>query len=121
MFVPPPPASVRAKTLNNPGRSTRWYWSIAVLLVIGIGFAIWIRIVIARAQPILRGKIVETLSARFNSRVELGDLHVWIDDGLHVEGKELKIFGVTDPNPGEPGVQPLIDIGTFELDRKSVV
>jgi len=115
MFVPPPPASVRAKTLNNPGRSTRWYWSIAVLLVIGIGFAIWIRIVIARAQPILRGKIVETLSARFNSRVELGDLHVWIDDGLHVEGKELKIFGVTDPNPGEPGVQPLIDIGTFEF------
>jgi AsmA-like C-terminal region len=114
-FPPPPLASVRAKTPNNPGRSHRWYWIIGVLLVIGIGLAIWVRIEIARAQPILRAKIVETLSARFKSRVDLGDLYVWIDDGLHVEGKELKIFGVTDPNPWEPGVQPLIEIGTFQF------
>lgn len=114
-FPPPPLASVRLKTMNTPGRYQRWYWIIGVLLVIGIGLAIWIRMVIARAQPILRGKIVETLSARFKSSVELGDLHVWIDDGVHVAGKELKIFGVTDPNPLEPGVQPLLEIRTFQF------
>jgi hypothetical protein len=116
MSLPPPPlASVRAKNLNSPGRSQRWYWIIGVLLFVGIGIAVWIRIVIARAQPILRREIVETLSARFKSRVELGDLHVWIGDGLHIEGKDLKIFGVSDPNPREPGVQPLIEIRTFQF------
>lgn len=114
-FPPLPLASVRLKTMNIPGRYQRWYWIIGVLLVIGIALAIWIRIVMARAQPILRGKIVETLSARFKSSVELGGLHVWIDDGVHVEGKELKIFGVTDPNPLEPGVQQLLEIRTFQF------
>jgi len=90
-------------------------WILGLLLLIGVGLAIWIRVVLARAQPILRAKIVETLSARFKSRVELGELHVWIDRSLHVEGSGLKIFGLTDPNPWQPGTQPLIEIGTFRF------
>jgi len=70
---------------------------------------------LARAEPILRKRVVETLSARFKSRVELSELHVWIADGIHAEGKGLKIFGDNDPNRWEPGIQPLIAIGEFHF------
>ena len=43
------------------------------------------------------------------------DLHVWIANGLHVDGKGLKIYGATDPNPWESGVQPLLEIGEFRF------
>ena len=72
-------------------------------------------LVIARAQPILRARVIETLSARFKSPVELADLHVWIANGVHIEGRGLKIYGATDPNPWEPGVQPLLEVGEFRF------
>lgn len=68
-----------------------------------------------RAQPILRARVIETLSSRFKSRVELSELHVSISHGLHVEGKALEIYGASDPNPWEPGVQPLLNIGEFRF------
>jgi hypothetical protein len=71
--------------------------------------------VIARAQPILRTRVIDTLAARFKSRVELVDLHVWVANGLHVDGKGLKIYGATDPNPWQSGVQPLLEIGEFRF------
>ncbi len=77
--------------------------------------AVGVRIVIVRAQPILRARVIETLSARFKSRVELAELHVWIANGVHVDGKGLKIYGATDPNPWEAGVQPLLEIGEFRF------
>ena len=76
---------------------------------------ICIRVMIARAQPILRARVIETLSARFKSRVELAELHVFVANGMHVEGKGLKIYGATDPNPWEEGVQPLLEIGEFRF------
>lgn len=71
--------------------------------------------VIGRAQPILRARVIETLSTRFKSRVELGELHVWVANGVHVDGRGLKIYGATDPNPWESGVQPLLEIGEFRF------
>ena len=76
---------------------------------------ICVRIVIHRAEPILRARVIETLSARFQSRVELAEIHVWIDDGLHVQGKGLKIYGATDPNSWQAGVQPLLEISHFKF------
>jgi hypothetical protein len=76
---------------------------------------ILVPIAIIRAQPILRTRVIETLSARFKSRVELGELHVWIANGLHAEGKGLEIYGATDPNPSETGVQPLLSIQEFSF------
>ena len=70
---------------------------------------------LARAEPILRERVIETLSARFKSPVELAELHVWIADGIHAEGKGLKIYGAHDPNRWEPGIQPLIAIGEFHF------
>src|ERR1700681_3496773 len=102
--------------MEQPRRSRRWRW-IAGILIIGLAaVAICVRVVTARAEPILRARVIETLSARFKSRVELAELHVWVADGVHVDGKGLKIYGTTDPNPWEPGVQPLLEIGEFRFE-----
>lgn len=112
--VPSTAADSVTQNPHKPRRSRKWHWIVGLLLI-GIALAIWIRIVIARAEPILRARIVETLSARFKSRVELAELHVWIENGLQVNGGGLRIFGVTDPNPWEPGVQPLLEIRSFRF------
>ena len=96
-------------------RSHKWRWIIGILAVFLAITVVCIRIVITRAQPILRTRVIETLSARFKSPVELAELHVWIADGVHVDGKGLRIYGATDPNPWESGVQPLLEIGEFRF------
>ena len=73
------------------------------------------RHLLTHAQPILRARVIETLSARFKTKVELADLDVGLADGLNVSGKGLKIFGPTDPNPTAPGVQALISIEEFRF------
>jgi hypothetical protein len=71
--------------------------------------------VIARAEPILRARVVESLSNRFQSKVELASLDVSVMHGLEVSGNGLKIYGPIDPNPYQPGVQPLIDLREFHF------
>lgn len=96
-------------------RTRRWRWIVGILLVFSAVVAVGVRVVMARAQPILRARVMETLSARFKSRVELGELHVWVADGVHVEGNGLRIYGLTDPNAWEPGVQPLLAVREFRF------
>ncbi len=96
-------------------RSHKGRWIVAILVAIVAAIGICIRIVITRAEPILRTRVIETLSARFKSRVELSELHVWVADGVHVQGNGLKIYGSTDPNRWEPGMQPLLEIGEFRF------
>jgi hypothetical protein len=86
--------------------------AIALLLAIA---AIGIRLVVSRAEPILRARVIETLSTRFKSRVELAEIHVYVANGLHVSGSGLQIYGATDPNPYEPGVQPILLIEEFDF------
>ena len=113
VFSKPP----RAPVVAMPRRpiSRKWRWLLGIALIFLITLAICIPIAIMRAQPILRARVVETLSARFKSRVELAELHVWITNGLHAEGKGLQIYGATDPNPWLPGVQPLLSIEEFHF------
>jgi hypothetical protein len=70
---------------------------------------------LANAQSMVRDQVIETLSARFKTKVELAELNVWLADGLNVSGKGLKIFGPTDPNPSQAGVQPLISLREFRF------
>jgi hypothetical protein len=100
---------------TKPRKRSQWRWVVAVSLVLLAIVGICIRIVIKRAEPILRTRVIETLSARFKSRVDLSELHVWIDHGLNVHGKGLKIYGATDPNPWQAGVQPLLQITDFQF------
>jgi hypothetical protein len=63
--------------------------AVVVLLVVG-------EVVLRRAAPILKGRVIETLSTRFNSKVELDDLDVSLVKGLEVSGKGLRIFAPDD-------------------------
>ena len=108
--------------MPDPSRATKSrrcrlsvWWLVGVVCVLAIAFGITIRLMLARAEPILRQRVIETLSVRFKSKVELAELHVWISDGIHAEGKGLKIYGANDPNRWEPGIQPLIAIGEFHF------
>ena len=116
MPSPTPVSSAPARVFPMPRRRVRrWRWWIGGAVFVLAIVLICIRVVIVRAQPILRARVIETLSARFKSRVDLSDLHVSIANGLHVEGKGLKIYGATDPNPSAPGIQPLLEIEQFRF------
>jgi hypothetical protein len=103
--------------LSRPSSTTnrRWRLIAAVVFVILLGAGIALRVVISRAQPILRDRVIETLSTRFKSKVELANFNVSIAHGLEVSGTGLKIFAATDPNPYAPGVQPLISLREFHF------
>jgi len=79
---------------------------------------VWLGIAIVRAEPTLRAVVMETLSARFESRVELDSFHVSAVKGLLVSGGGLKIFGETDPNNHETGVQPLMSVEEFSFHMR---
>ena len=83
-------------TIDNARKHKGWrlaLWislvAIAVLLVVG-------EVMLKRAAPILKGRVIETLSTRFDSRVELDELDVSIIKGLAVSGKGLRIFAPDD-------------------------
>ena len=81
---------------------------IAAILIIGA-------IIIHRAEPILRARVIETLSTRFKSRVELDSFHVSAFPTLEVSGAGLRIYGESDPNSHQPGMQPLIGVVRFQF------
>ena len=113
---PVSPGVQRPRVEPIPGRRfRRWRWVLFSTIAILCLGAVCVRIAIVRAQPILRTRVIETLSTRFKSRVELGEFHVWIANGIHVDGRGLKIFGATDPNLWETGMQPLLEIGQFRF------
>ncbi|HEY1270352.1 MAG TPA: hypothetical protein VGF08_00115, partial [Terriglobales bacterium] len=84
-----------------------------LLLLAAIGIVASMEI--ARAEPILRARVVETLSIRFKSKVELDAFHVSLWKGFQVSGGGLKIFGDMDPNRQQPGIQPLIAVDHFRF------
>jgi AsmA-like C-terminal region len=96
-------------------RRQRWLWIGAVAVFVMIAIAAAVRLVIARAEPILRTRVIETLSTRFQGKVELASFQVSVVDGIEVSGGGLKIFGPADPNPYEAGVQPLIGVEEFRF------
>ncbi len=100
---------------SKASRALPWKWIGLAALALLIGMAVAARMVIARAEPILRTRVIETLSNRFNGKVELASLHVSMVNGIEVSGDGLKIFGATDPNPYEPGVQALIGVQEFRF------
>src|SRR5208282_4046385 len=70
---------------------------------------------IDKAEPIIRTRVIDTLSNRFNGRVELASFQVAVVKGIEVSGGGLKLFGKDDPNPYEPGIQPLLNIKEFRF------
>jgi hypothetical protein len=108
----PVPASRLAKT---PSRIRFWPRIAIVALVALAALAVAVRIELTRAEPIVRKRVIETLSNRFQGKVELEQFHVSVSHGIEVSGGGLKIFGAVDPNPYAPGMQALIAVGEFRF------
>ena len=76
---------------------------VAALIVAG-------EVVLRRAAPILKARVIETLSSRFHSRIEIDSFNVSVLRGLEVSGDRLRIY------PGGSGVgQPLIAVEHFQF------
>jgi hypothetical protein len=89
---------------------------LAIVLLAGLAFVIFLSILAHHAGSLLRSRVIETLSTRFHSRVDLADLDVSVHQGLlMVSGKGLMIYGQTDPNIHLEGVQPLIGVDEFRF------
>jgi hypothetical protein len=100
-------------------RRTLWWW-IGLTTVVAATLLVFVAaILIKRAEPILKNRVIETLSTRFGSRVELDDLQVSVTRGLAAEGHGLRIFPPDDVMAAG-ATQPLIAIANFDF-RASVV
>ncbi len=67
-------------------------WTGSILGVLLIGVLIAGDIVLHHAGPILKSKVVDTLSTRFDSRVELAGFQVSVVKGFEVSGTGLKLY-----------------------------
>ena len=94
---------------------TRWKRILTAVLLVVLVFVICLSILARHAEPLLRARVIETLSTRFHSRVDLASLHVSLSRGLLVSGKGLMIYGQNDPNIHRSGFQPLIGVDEFRF------
>jgi len=96
-------------TTKKHSRSRRiLLWCLGIFLVLVIAVGVVIEVLLHRSGPILRQRMIDTLSARFDSRVQLAHFHVYFLDGFQVRGDGLKLW------PNEiPSDQPLFAIDEF--------
>ena len=73
-----------------------------VILAFGVGLLIAGLIAsqyaINHAEPMLRVRVIQALSQRFDSQVQLGEFDVSVRHGLNVEGKDLSLRSNRDPS-----------------------
>lgn len=93
-------------------RKRIWTWIAISALVLVVGVVIAGEVLISRASPILKGRVEETLSARFDSKVELESLSVSLFRGLEVSGRRLRIYP-PQSMAAAGATQPLIEIDRF--------
>jgi hypothetical protein len=108
--------------LTEPSPSTQkprklrkfWRWVIPAVLIGLLAPVVIVQIAIARAGPILKGRVIETLRARFGSDVQLDTLAVSVLHGVNVTGGGLRIFPAQEVMA--TGYRtPVITIGEFEF------
>jgi len=108
-----PDEQQESRARHEPRKRWRWIFGTALLTAAILG-ALG-AILVSHAEPILRERVIETLSARFHSKVELDGFHVSLVRGLQVSGKGLRLFGLSDPNAHQPGIQPVISVDEFRF------
>lgn len=97
-----------------PSRRKRgvWRWVAISLLLAVIVIAATATIMFHRAGPILKGRVIDTLSTRFDSRVEIDGFRVSVLKGFEISGDGLRIYPPDDVV--EAGAtSPLISLAHF--------
>jgi AsmA-like C-terminal region len=89
----------------------------AVFVGVGIAGALAVRWGLRQMQPMLRKKVVETLSERFHSPVELDRLEVSMSRGVIVTGGGLRILYLAGPTKPDvrPNAPPMLVVDSFEF------
>ncbi|HEY6445834.1 MAG TPA: hypothetical protein VIY53_05190 [Acidobacteriaceae bacterium] len=88
---------------SRPHRRARriLLWLGSTLCILFIALLVTGDILLHRARPMLKEKVIATLSTRFDSRVELDGFHVSMVKGFQVSGSGLKLYprklDMTDP------------------------
>jgi hypothetical protein len=93
-------------------------WAAAGLLLALLAAAAVLQIVLRRAEPFLRARIVESLEIRFHAHVELDSFHISLVNGLWAEGKGLRIWPAVQVNGvavPDGQVEPLIRLDQFRF------
>jgi hypothetical protein len=101
-------------TTQSPPKHKGWRLVIWIALIAVLVLSIVGEVMLRRAAPILKGRVIETLSARFDSRVELDDLEVSVIKGLAVSGKGLRIFAPDDV-VAAGAKDPILAVQQFEF------
>jgi hypothetical protein len=89
-------------------RRRRGFWLEAgggVLLIALLGVMVTAEYVVHHAEPILKASVVETLSAKFHSPVELDGLSISLARGVEVRGSGLQMMYLAGPS--QPGLAQL--------------
>ncbi len=105
---------VEGRSTQNPQKHKVWRWVIWIAVIAAVVLLVVGEVMLKRAEPILKGRVIETLSTRFNSRVELDDLQVSLIKGLAVSGKGLRIFPPDDV-VAAGAKDPLIAVRQFDF------
>ena len=101
---PNPPTAVQRQPSRHLLR-----WVTAPLLIFAVSLGIAAEYAIHHAEPILRRRIVDTLSARFHTQAQLAALHITVLNGFGVRGEGLVIPFTSDSDA------PLLQIKSFEF------
>jgi len=111
---------------HPPLDSKPWWRSLWFELAVGIVAAGCVAMVLGsiyishHAGPILRKRIVNTLTARFHSPVELDSVDVSLASGVQVHGQGLRVLYIAEPNltdapqpDGSKTVKPMLVVNDF--------
>ncbi|HMD21639.1 MAG TPA: hypothetical protein VKH40_15025, partial [Alloacidobacterium sp.] len=84
-----PSPSPHATTQKNSRSKRILLWIAGIFLLLLICGFIAVEVALHRAEPILRARVIETLSTRFDSHVDLEHFHVYFLNGFEVTGTGL--------------------------------
>ena len=109
-------AAPRAQERAPRGRRIWRRIGITLLIIVAV-LTVIAEVVLRRAEPILKGRVIETLSTRFDSKVELDTLDVSLLRGLQVSGAGLRIYAPPDV-VAAGATAPLIAISHFSFHAR---
>ncbi len=106
-----PPEPNRTPTKRRPLAKRPLFWALLGLAGLVIVLAAMFVAAVPLSSDILRHRMIRTLSAKLDSDVELGDLHLRVFPSLRAEGADLRIR-----RRGMAAYPPLISIKSFHVD-----
>jgi AsmA-like C-terminal region len=96
----------------------RWVlWMGSVFFLLAIAGAVAVEWALRQMQPMMKKRVVETLSARFHSPVELDRLSLSLNKNVIVSGGGLRILYLAGPTKPDvnPHAPPMLTVESFEF------